>query len=197
MVAGRFPAGYTKLAYIESTGTQYIDTGIKASGGLSVKMHTIDYFTSANAGKWCFGARNAYNNKQFGLFVGNSGTQNNKLVWAYYNSQSVKASYSSYPSECDIEIGNGGLKVGNTSYSYTQQSFTSDYSIYLFALNNGGSYVAIISAKIGETHISNGTVTLDLVPAMRDSDSEVGMYDLVNDEFLTNAGSGTFSYGTL
>lgn len=37
----------------------------------------------------------------------------------------------------------------------------------------------------------------DLIPAMRDLDSVVGMYDLVSNTFLTNAGSGTFNYGTL
>ena len=32
-VAADLPAGYTQLEYIESTGTQYIDTGIKQQDG--------------------------------------------------------------------------------------------------------------------------------------------------------------------
>ena len=44
---------------------------------------------------------------------------------------------------------------------------------------------------------SSGNMVMDLVPAMRDSDSVVGMYDIVGNTFLTNAGFGTFNYGTL
>ena len=43
----------------------------------------------------------------------------------------------------------------------------------------------------------NGVKIAEFVPAMRNSDSEVGMYDIVRNQFLTNAGTGTFSYGTL
>lgn len=192
LIHDALPAAYTELAYIESNGTQYIDTGIKASGSISIKMHVIDYFSSTNAGKWCFGGRNAYNDKQYGFFIGNSGSQNNKVVFPYYDSQSIKDSYSIYPSECDIEIGNGLLKIGNTSYSYTQESFTSDYSIYLFTLNNGGSHSSIAFTKIGRTQISNGAVSLDLIPAKRNSDNAIGMYDKVNGTFFTNAGTGEF-----
>ena len=41
----------------------------------------------------------------------------------------------------------------------------------------------------------NGTEILNLVPCYRKSDNEIGMYDLVNDTFYTNAGTGTFTKG--
>ena len=41
----------------------------------------------------------------------------------------------------------------------------------------------------------NNELILDLVPCYRNSDNEIGIYDLVNNNFLTNQGAGTFTYG--
>lgn len=60
------------------------------------------------------------------------------------------------------------------------------------AANFVGSYYYV---KL--TNKSNGTVVRDCVPAMRKSDSVVGLYDLANDVFYTNSGSGTLAYGTI
>jgi hypothetical protein len=37
---------------------------------------------------------------------------------------------------------------------------------------------------------------MDFVPCYRIADSVIGMYDVVNDVFYTNNGSGTFSKGS-
>lgn len=41
----------------------------------------------------------------------------------------------------------------------------------------------------------NGVCVRQFIPVLRNSDSKPGMYDLVNDVFYTNAGSGEFTYG--
>ena len=62
----------------------------------------------------------------------------------------------------------------------------------------GGSNAYKVMAKFSACVVNeNDSKIMELVPAMRDSDSEVGMYDIVGNTFLTNAGSGTFNYGTL
>ncbi len=70
--------------------------------------------------------------------------------------------------------------------------------ILLFAMGNGsnvysGSIKASIlySAKI----TVDGVLERDFVPCYRKSDDEIGMYDLVNDIFYTNQGTGTFTKG--
>lgn len=99
---------------------------------------------------------------------------------------------------------------GTTSYMYidgencgskaTADHSSNTYSLLLFRGAEGntvktGSGQKIWSCKM--TNTSTNETLLDLVPAMRNSDNEVGFYDLVGNTFLTNAGSGTFSYGTL
>ena len=45
-------------------------------------------------------------------------------------------------------------------------------------------------------HISeNGTKKLHLIPCYRKSDGEIGLYDIVNNIFYTNMGSGEFLKG--
>ena len=43
----------------------------------------------------------------------------------------------------------------------------------------------------------NGVAVRDMYPCKRDSDDVLGMYDVVNDVFYDNDGSGTFTGGTL
>ena len=41
----------------------------------------------------------------------------------------------------------------------------------------------------------NDTLVRDFIPSYRVSDGEIGLYDLVNDEFYSNKGTGTFIKG--
>ena len=40
----------------------------------------------------------------------------------------------------------------------------------------------------------DGELVREFIPCYRKSDKEVGLYDLVNSIFYTNAGTGTFLY---
>ena len=86
---------------------------------------------------------------------------------------------------------------GGTPHSTPLQTFTGDYDMCLFGINNVGS-VETRGAKFKIYHCSfsqNGQLIKDLVPCYRISDSVLGMYDLVNNVFYTNAGTGTFGIG--
>ena len=49
------PEGYTQLAYIESTGTQYVDTGFKPNQDTRVVCDTE--FAASTTAYWLFGSR--------------------------------------------------------------------------------------------------------------------------------------------
>ena len=178
-----------EVEYLEGTGTQYIDTGIKAAGNLHVKTYLIDYFKTENFGKWPFGGRNGYLNKVVGIFInGNDG----KLHQPYGNQEYVRDAYSVYPQSCWVEIQGGTLKVDTHTYTAPSQSFISDYNLILFGLQNGGTTIRT-SIKMGAAFISNGGVTLDLIPVRV---GQVGyMYDKVSGHLFGNAGSGNFILG--
>jgi hypothetical protein len=178
-----------EVEWLQGDGSAYIDTGIKAAGNLYIKTYLVDYFTTSNFGGWPFGGRNAYKNKAFGLFIG---ADSQKVTQAYGNNATERNIYSSYPQTCTVEFGNGTLKIGNTTHTYTQSTFTSSYNLILFGLNNGGTPVGCY-AKIGATYITNVTTTLDLIPVRKDG---VGyMYDKISGQLFSNAGTGDFILG--
>lgn len=41
----------------------------------------------------------------------------------------------------------------------------------------------------------NGTLIRDFIPCYRVADNEVGLYDIVNNQFYTNQGTGSFTKG--
>ena len=58
------PSGYTRLEYIESTGTQYIDTGVVPDANTKVECD----FLAKTLDCGVFGARIDYNSNAFTLF---------------------------------------------------------------------------------------------------------------------------------
>lgn len=53
------------------------------------------------------------------------------------------------------------------------------------------SYIRVYSFKI----ITESGLARDFIPCYRISDNEVGLYDLVNDVFYINKGTGNFVQG--
>ena len=73
---------------------------------------------------------------------------------------------------------------------------TATQNLYLFAMNNIGTVAAYASIKLYMFQIiNNNEIVRNLVPCYRKLDGVIGMYDLVNDKFYTNLGTGTFLKG--
>ena len=62
-------------------------------------------------------------------------------------------------------------------------------------LQNIYSGTGVVSNLRRSKIYGNGSLSLDLIPAKRKSDSVVGMYDVVSNTFYTNNGTGTFGAG--
>ena len=70
----------------------------------------------------------------------------------------------------------------------------------MFTRYYDGTYGYYFSGYVKKHKITrNGVVIINLIPARRDRDGEVGMYDLANPDpataFHTNAGTGEFVAG--
>ena len=73
-------------------------------------------------------------------------------------------------------------------------------SITLFGRNNGNSTDLKSSFKLYNCKITNkdtNTLERNFIPCYRNSDNVVGLYDLVNNVFYTNQGTGSFTYGSV
>ena len=72
---------------------------------------------------------------------------------------------------------------------------TSMPAICLLCLNNNGTKSRIMPAKLFSCQIEKeGSLVRDLVPCI-DPSGSVGVYDLIDEKFFGNAGTGTFTAG--
>ena len=88
---------------------------------------------------------------------------------------------------------------------YSADSYTSDttavakrdgaVSAYIFARNASGTAEALSKGRLYGVKITDGSYRSILVPAVRIRDSKAGMYDMVNNQFFTSAGTADFIAG--
>lgn len=78
----------------------------------------------------------------------------------------------------------------------TAQTFNATYPAYLFGINRGGVFTEpCAKLKIYGCKIWNGTTLVrNFVPCVNASGT-AGMYDVINNQFYTNAGTGDFLVG--
>lgn len=190
------PSDYQQLAYLRSTGTQYIDTGIKPTGNDRATMTA--QFTSINTIGYdtAFGTRDSLSTNSF-LF-GAAGENGGYFEIAYGNNPLVSpGTITSDTNMHNFTLDKGKGYVDNVLCNdYTPQTFDCSYNAYVFARNQGGAMQEGTGSNIkvyGYRHYKNGVLTARLIPCKRKSDNVLGMYDLVSNTFLTNAGTGEFS----
>lgn len=182
------PSGYTQLEYIQSSGTQWINTGFKPNQNTRAAL-TVDAKPST-AAEWLFGARNGNTDRTFGLLSFNSQYRSD-----YNNSTdeySTVTPSGKFAVDKDKNVTKFNGTVGVTAKSGV---FQCTYPMFLFANNNAGTAAGFGSFKLYVCQLyDNGTLIRDFVPCKNFSGA-VGLYDLVGAKFYANAGTGTFTAG--
>ena len=85
--------------------------------------------------------------------------------------------------------------MGDYSVTSPQGVFQSPYDMLIGCVNEGGSPAYFSSLRIYSFSIfADGEICREYVPAINPN-GEIGLYDLVNDQFYGNAGSGSFTAG--
>ena len=192
--AGTVPAGYTELEYIESSGTQYINTGIAPKTTTRV---VCDFQYTATSGQCGWGSTGSKESFFFG--VAGDGTFKASVSGNFTVSPTGVAA-DTYRHTFDISM--SALKLDGTAFANATTSpfsnAASGNTLYLFALHAGWSpnVVNYASMRIYSCKIYDGeTLVRDFVPVVRASDSKAGLYDLETDAFFGNGGTGDFSAG--
>lgn len=189
------PAAYTRLQYIESDNYSYIDTGFKPTNYtrcIEVVMRQSLNFT------FDFSARNvnsAGDGYGFGTNISNfiSDFGGNRTIF-----QNV------LPNTTDIffvDKNKNITTVKNLStneeetVTNTNNVFSVNYNLTIFAQNSVG-VIAPSQRRIYSFIIyENDELVRKLIPCKRNSDQEIGMWDVVTKTFFTNAGTGTLIGG--
>ena len=187
------PSGYKRLEYIQSSGTQYINTGFTPSGE-NMRVVFDFMYTAAHSSHSLYGVQTssnefsitAYSNPKF--YVG-------KSFELLPQTTSLNVRYL-----LDAHANNGTLTVslnGTTSSSAYSGSLDKTLSLSLFGNNLNGSTTQLVSAKLYSCQIyDNGILVRDFIPCQK-PDGTNGLWDDVNSVFYGNAGTGTFTAGTV
>lgn len=205
------PDAYQEVEWLQSDGKAHIDTGIKPTINdtiTSVFKGTFNTATSNIIYSSCYGAWNASPNNWFMLRLNQSLTDKSLIMWhrlnvtGRYSLGSVKkiddsnihtVSVRQLGNQCTIDI--DGVSESTSVETRTIESEQPNYWLL--------SYAATASVETGNTvklyrwsliHAGD-TLIRDFVPCYRKSDSEPGMYDIINNVFYTNAGTGEFTCG--
>lgn len=189
---GELPEGYRRVEYIESTGVQWIDTGVYVNQDTDVE---IDYCNVKRSSAYSVFGVNP-------LFVFTTLTATTDVRFKYnnniYENQIAQTTRALRRMDGRIVSVNREVK-----YTFPATTFEANYTALLFARRtNDGAVEEKSASKVWSCRIDNAR---NLIPCVRVADSKPGMYDLcgsicglTNSPFYINAGSGAdFTYGEL
>lgn len=180
-----------ELAYLQSTGTQYINTGYSPKSNSGI---LIDFIPLAKGGSAVpIGCRVSGTDSRFWV---NPSTYMTFGFGKYYSLSAVSiATGTRYAAKMNY-LASGKGEVGTASN--TLGSFPGcSYPVYIFCANVSGtaSFLTTSLAKVYEVKLTEGNeIVADFIPVI-DLDGVPCFYDKVSGEFKYNAGSGSFSYG--
>lgn len=185
---------YEELEYLESSGEQWIDTGVTVTSDTKV---VTDIITGASTNSIAiFGASNgaSYLQGLFGLSVSMAGNKFVVVAPTSNTSSSVMGTFgnvdanTAYHTEMTFRI----LKVDGDSYGYNgYSSFTGTRPLHIFTQNTGAIPSSTSKFALCNFAIYSGdTLQQNLLPARRIADQKLGMYDTVTKQFFTNQGTG-------
>lgn len=179
-------SGYDILEYLESSGTQYIDTGVVYANdtkltqrfcvvdfaGAQMQMGALDTVSGANH-RFHWGCRGGVATLEYIAGVGIGG-----------NPGGISAGSDGW---VDLT-----LDATSVSSAFTESGHS---TIGLFGRNTGGTF-SCGKFRVGQTCIwKGGNLVRNMVPVRRKSDGVLGFYDYCEPKFYENGGSGEFAAG--
>lgn len=177
---GILPVGYTQLEYIESTGSQYIDIGILIRDTLTATADAM--FTKVDNFYCLFGRLGSSR-----FYVGTlSGKYN-----LGYNLNSMSTEYAEAYKKIHIELSaspKNSILLIDESVITSNRDTDGENTLQVFKATTY-SHARIYNFK---AYIND--LTIELLPCINPS-NEVGMYDLVSQQFFGNSGTGEFIAG--
>lgn len=180
------PSYLTRIEYLESTGTQYVDTGIYSD---ATTIFSVDaQFTSWNTtSPECFGS---YNNR-FAFGKINSTETTYKFIVQTRTAISPSISLDTNRHVFVIDAPSGVAKIDTTSKSFLRSITRSSNPLWLF--NRSGASAPCNARVFGCKIEQNGVLVRDFVPVR---DGQTGyLYDRVSGQLFGNAGTSDFILG--
>ena len=194
-VTKSLPGEFEEIEYLESSGTQYIDTGIYGTQDLKTELTFQELGETGTSGYAIFGNYSG-NTGNYYLYqsAGNVhywqvgfGAYSNIYEGPTPDNEKHTALFDNYKVYLD----------GTEIKSFTESTFTSAYTLLLFNMHNatGGLYNSVAKRIFSCKMWKDGILVRDMVPVRKINNGELGMYDKANKVFYTNQGTGKFIAG--
>ena len=200
----RLPKEYKELAWINNDLTCYLNTGYVPVGDEVFDMDVVLTEASNNSSRFT---------QIMGCRVGAVGTSSTNCWLGINNSRTLLSRFGTVnPTgtitltigteyHVTVDLANKVTTVNDSQYTYANSDIHGiSIPVHLFHVNQGSGSSLAVAGKLSMLSYvirRGGEKIMELVPSMRLGDSEVGMYNLVSNTFLTNIGTGSFVYGEL
>ena len=182
---------YEVIDYIESSGTQYIDTGVKT--GLNIKVE---------AEFACLGTSDDLNYSG-AIYSGNlgwiaTGSYAQGYLCSYFCDSSRNGATIPFDNNFHTYLCSNGLqKIDDTQTNITATSMPTTLNLFIFKGNVDFSATFSIKQRVKYYKIyDNGTLVRNFVP-IKTEKGAVGLLDQVNNVAYYNVGTGSFTGGNL
>ena len=187
-----------EVEYLESTGTQYIDSGVTTSSNVDVDIDCSDVISNT----WIFGGRIGYKNQAIGFYRIPNG-----YIRCCYGGQEWDNPYGTYRHILSL-IAGGFYIDGGLVHQFGAETFANVSPIYICnlssTLDGAPSTIGMVGRIYGATLSKNSILVRDFIPVRVGSGaSAVGyLYDRANPDggplgngLYPNAGTGAFVVG--
>lgn len=182
---------YKELAYLESTGTQYIDTGVQSRKNLKISI-TAKINEDLNSNNLSlFGG---WSGNSYAQLCTNSSTGGWIVQWATpFADYNIK---DNYKHTHVLDLSERKYTIDDITYDITSNiSSDSEGTIFICAVNNSGRVIRRTSLTLWKCRIwSNNNIVRDFTPVL-DKDDVPCLYDKVEGKYYYNQGTGEFLYG--
>ena len=188
------PSSYTAVDYLQSSGTQWIDTGYKygASSDVEIKFSAPDTDNGTD-----LGAQDSNDNKyKFAIVLAGG-----NLLWFARGGDSRNFHVSDMQKPLILRNVGNLFKVTDSAgkeqtLTVTDNGFVgSQLSIYLFARHTPTGAIQMSKSQIYYCRFyENDELVCDMRPCL-DADGVPCMYDLIRRRTLYNQGTGSFTWG--
>lgn len=190
-----FEKKYTPVKYLESTGTQWIDT--KYVGGSSTSIDMDIYWEGAGSTNYpcAFGATDS-NGTGYNLSLYLYIVSTRKYRLDKFNVITNSFEYNNSPGRYHIVLNREKLYINDTLVSVINvTNYSCVANLALFARGKpNGNVENFVRGKIFSCSIhDNNNLVRDFIPVL-DKDGVPCLYDKVEDKFYYNQGSGEFLY---
>ena len=200
--AGTLPKGTKFVEYIESSGTQWINTWFSPTNK-NVRIEVTYRFVSLPTGtdrKYVFGESYTIDNTNVRLqySVGKDcfiGFGNKHVAGVPFESYDIDTTHTIVCSNGVFSLDGQTLAEADLSDASLSTTDT-NHPVYLFGHNVGGTANYLSSIRLYSCKIwYQGRLVRDFLPVSLTNGTTVCLYNTVNGSFYTNSGSGSFTAG--